>query len=139
MNGGTMRGTWRRRATAAGVGLALGLFAIVPTIAAPSKEAGDVDGRQQTHLIGANEGGSQPTTPSGLGEGDDDLRLDPSSDSRGKSILECLGTVSHASIDNNFIRLKEQARELCGSATHVRKVIRRDTAPCEGTAGIPDP
>jgi hypothetical protein len=114
---GTLRGTWKLRASVAGAGLALVAFAIVPTVAPLSKQAGDVAGRQETLVNATHESGSWSATPTGLGEGDDRLRFGPSSDSGGLSLFGCLGTVSHASIDNNFARLMEQARERCGTGS----------------------
>jgi hypothetical protein len=111
-----MQGIWKRGVTVAAIALSLGLVLMAITAAAPPKATmGNLEqqAEQTQGSFGRAERGSRefptPDTPT--------LTFGPSTDSGGLSSFECLGTVSHASIDNNFTRLMEQARRKCGTGS----------------------
>ena len=111
-----MQKNWRRGATVAAIALSLGLVLMVVTAAAPPKlttSALEREGQQATQgSFGRAERGSRefPT------RGTSGVTFGPSTASGG-AYIECLGTVSHASIDNNFARLMDEARKRCGTNT----------------------
>ena len=119
-----MRKTWRRRATAGAVGLALGLILVVPIAAAPLSTGKPEVGERQTaersacYDMGRAERGSRefptPGTPMSTSLGQGDNTLGPGTESGG-AYVPGFGTVSHASIDNNFDRLTDQARTSTGT------------------------
>ena len=114
-SGGIMRGKWTRRTMAAAIALSLGFMLLVMTAAAPPKPTTDVLERQaqqtQDSFARAQRGSRESPT-----RGTSGLTFGPSTASGG-AYIECLGTVSHASIDNNFARLMDEARKRCGTST----------------------
>lgn len=113
-----MRDNWKRRLSIVGIGLTLGLFLIVATAAGPSKGTADPVERETTEQtayddIGRAARGSREfpalgtPQPTRAGQGGDDFIHGTAS---GGAYIPGLGTVSHASIDNNWARLEDQAR-----------------------------
>jgi hypothetical protein len=94
------------------LGLALTLMLLIALPAAASSlrsGRGDVAGRTVLEVMGRAERSSREfPTPGPPG-----LQHAPSTASGGLSVFECLGTVSHASIDNNFTAVFERALREC--------------------------
>ena len=109
--------TWRRRATVGAVGLALGLILVAPIAGGLSSTGGSEVGERQTAEGSAYddmeraERGSREfpkpgtATPTSVGQGEDGSIHGTAS---GGAYIPGLGTVSHASMDNDFDRLMEQ-------------------------------
>ena len=120
-----MEGTWKRRSTAGGIGLALGLVLVAIIAAAPPKETTSRVERRTAEPSAYNDmgraarGSREFPTPGThaptCGEGVS-CRFPPSTDSGGLYV-EGLGTVSHANLDNNFARLTDPSW-----IRHVRRV-----------------
>lgn len=111
--------TGKRRASVAAIALALGLVVMAVTASAPPDRTAGVHERQarretqhSLELTERSSPGFPPTGPRDINFSTEGF----STESGGLSVFECLGTVSHASIDNNFARLMDEAKRLCPRA-----------------------
>lgn len=113
-----MRETWKRRVSIVSIGLTLGVFLIVAIAAGPSKgTAGSIE-RETTEQTAYDDMGRaargstefpalRTPQPTRAGQGGDEFIHGTAS---GGANVPGLGTVSHASIDNNWADLEDQAR-----------------------------
>lgn len=108
------KGEWGR---VAGLCLILILLLAVPAAASSLRSlTGEGERRPEIDVSGRVAQGSQEFPTPMLRE----QEAGPATDSGGLLAFECLGTVSRASIDNNFARLMQQAREQCGNRAESR-------------------
>ena len=123
-----MRETWKRRVSIAGIGLTLGLVLVVATAAGPSNGTTGPTERETTEQrayddMGRSARGSREfpslgtPAPTRAGQGGDGFVRGTAS---GGAYIPGLGTVSHASIDNNWARLRDQARTWSDAGTGSR-------------------
>src|SRR5262245_63638901 len=100
-----MKGTWRQWALIAVLGLALGLGVAAPTMGAPPKgSTGLVERRRAADMMGRAERGSREFPTPGMPF--PNLVSQGVGTASGGAYIQGLGTVSHASIDNNWARLR---------------------------------
>jgi hypothetical protein len=120
-----MHSTQGGRVTVGGLGLILGVLLVVIMAAVPPKGTADPIGRQTSGRtayddMGRAARGSRefPTTGTSIltRVGEEDGVSGPGTGSGG-AYIQGLGTVSHASIDNNFARLMDQARTASDTRT----------------------
>jgi hypothetical protein len=119
-----MQATWETRAFLAGLGVAIGVVFVLSSATSPSRGALELESQTRRQRDRPQMGLSQQD-PHGLPNQGTHTVIFVRSTDGGGAVFKGLGTVSHASIDNNFV-------QLTGSVGRVRGKPRD-----AGTGGIP--